>query len=62
MDVQNSQAPLGAASHTVENMSPLNGLIGCMYVAFYKHAAPMALRNEPKRLRFAFHEQLLHFA
>ena len=45
--LQNPQAPLGAACHTVENMSPLEGLIGCMYVEFYKHAAPMALRKNP---------------
>jgi hypothetical protein len=43
--LENSQAPVGAACHTVKNMSPLEGLIGCMRVEFYKHAAPMALKT-----------------
>ena len=43
--LENFQAPVGAACRTVENMSPLEALIGCMRVAFYKHAAPMALKT-----------------
>ena len=43
--LENFQAPLGVACHTVENMLPLEGLIGCMRVEFYKHAAAMALKT-----------------